>query len=51
MFRPIIRQSTGRYFCYRNTVWSNVSNYSAIFKNVRLLVRIFRRMMTKDDIK
>ena len=30
MFRPVIRPSSGWYFCYKNAVWLNVSNLTII---------------------
>ena len=45
VFRPVIRLSSGWHFCYKNTVWSNMPNYSTLLKFVWLLVRIFSRMI------
>jgi hypothetical protein len=50
-FGPVVRPSTGWCFCNRNTVWSHVSDYPTMFEFVWLLVRIFRRIIAKDDRK
>ena len=41
VFPLVIRPSSGWHFCYTNTVWSNVPDYSTILKLLLLLVRIY----------
>jgi len=37
-FRPVIGLSSWWQFCYKVTVWSDMSDYSTILKLIRLLV-------------
>ena len=50
MFQPVIRLSSGRRFCYRNKIRSDVLDYSTILRFLRLLVRIFCRMIAYEGI-
>jgi hypothetical protein len=43
MLGPVIRPPTGWYFSYKNTVWSNVSNYSKILQFVCSYFLLFYR--------
>ena len=51
MFRSVIQPSSGWHLWYKNTGWSDVPNYSTLFRYMWLFGRIFCRMIVWKDTK